>query len=161
MYCLYVSSICKYYWLQHHAKRLHGCKSRWECMERHMKHQRQVHTGVALFPFKSSLFMWQGPGSLWAKSWPTCWCRTGDYQSQAHPDDSLRPIIVQGLNKHTLALLDATSVGADQHLENQITSNASIPALINGRAECRGKWSSIVIVMNAAQRHCHNKFQCA
>jgi hypothetical protein len=34
-------------------------------------------------------------------------------------------IIVQGL--------DATSVGADQHFENQF--NASIPALIDGSAE--------------------------
>jgi hypothetical protein len=46
-------------------------------------------------------------------------------------------IIVQGLDKRTLALLDATCVGTesttDPHLENQI--NASIPALVDGRAE--------------------------
>ena len=52
-----------------------------------------------------------------------------------------RAIIVHGLNKRTLALLDATSVGADPHLENQV--DASIPALVDGRAEC-GKRSSIV-----------------
>ncbi len=45
-----------------------------------------------------------------------------------------RAIIVQGLDKCTLALLDATSVGAYSHLENQI--DASIPALVDGRAEC-------------------------
>ncbi len=50
-------------------------------------------------------------------------------------------IIVQGLDKRTLALLDATSVGADPHLENQI--DASIPALVDGLTEC-GKRSSIV-----------------
>ena len=33
-----------------------------------------------------------------------------------------RAIIVQGLDKRTLALLRATSVGADPHLKNQITS---------------------------------------
>jgi hypothetical protein len=38
-------------------------------------------------------------------------------------------IIVQGLDKRSLALLGATSVGADPHLENQI--NASIPALVD------------------------------
>ena len=128
----------------------------------HEGHQRDKFTQGWLY--SHSLFKWQGLGSLWAKSWPTCWCRTGDCLSPARPDDRIHPIIVQGLDKHTLALLDATSVGADQHLENQITSNASIPALINGRAEC-SKWSSIlvviVIMMNAAQRHCHNKFQCA
>jgi hypothetical protein len=45
-----------------------------------------------------------------------------------------RAIIVQGLDKRTLALLGATSVGTDPHLENQI--DASIPALVDGRAEC-------------------------
>jgi hypothetical protein len=44
-----------------------------------------------------------------------------------------RAIIVQGLDKRTLALPDATCVGADLHLENQI--NASIPALIDDWAE--------------------------
>jgi hypothetical protein len=46
-----------------------------------------------------------------------------------------RAIIVQGLDKSTLALLDATSVGADPHLENQI--DASIPALVDGREMIR------------------------
>ena len=44
-----------------------------------------------------------------------------------------RAIIVQVLNECTLALLDATSVRANAHLENHI--DASIPALIDGRAE--------------------------
>jgi len=52
-----------------------------------------------------------------------------------------RAIIEQGLDERTLALLGATIVGADPHLENQI--DASIPALINGRVEC-GKRSTIV-----------------
>ncbi len=43
-------------------------------------------------------------------------------------------IIVQGLDRRTLALLDATSVSVDPHLGDQI--NASMPALIDGRAEC-------------------------
>ena len=52
-----------------------------------------------------------------------------------------RAIIVQGLDKSTLALLDLVCVGADSHLENQV--DTAIPALLNGRTEC-GERSVIV-----------------
>ena len=50
-------------------------------------------------------------------------------------------VVVQSLDQGALAFLEATPIGADSHLEDEI--DTSVPTLIDRRAECG--WSSTIV----------------